>query len=96
MKLPDARVHVLTARDFRGALGVFLLVTVTTFPMVVPFLVFDDAVRALRWSHGVALLMLFLIGWVLGRHAGMRPLLTGLSMLAIGVVLAIVTILLGG
>src|SRR5690349_10142260 len=28
----------LKARDFQGALGIFLLVTVSTFPLVVPFL----------------------------------------------------------
>jgi hypothetical protein len=40
--------------------------------------------------------MLFLIGWALGKYAGLRPLLTGVSMLGIGVVLALLAIALGG
>lgn len=95
-KLPEQGKRVLTARDLRGAFGVFLLVTVSTFPMVVPFLFGGDPVRALRLSHGIALAMLFLIGWALGKHGGLRPLLTGVSMLGIGVVLAAVAIALGG
>ncbi len=94
--LPEQRVRTLTLRDLRGALGVFLLVTISTFPVVVPFLFMGDAVRALRVSNAVALAMLFGIGWALGKHAGMRPLLTGASMLAIGVVLVALTIALGG
>lgn len=95
-KLPEKRRRVLTWRDLRGAFGVFLLVTVSTFPVVVPFLLVPDPVAALRLSHGVALTMLFLIGWLLGRYAGLRPVLTGLSMLGIGVVLALLAIALGG
>jgi VIT1/CCC1 family predicted Fe2+/Mn2+ transporter len=95
-KLPEQPTRVVTARDLRGAFGVFVLVTVSTFPMVVPFLFASDAVRALRLSHGIALTMLFLIGWALGKYGGLRPLLTGLSMLGIGVVLALLAIALGG
>jgi len=94
--LPPRRVRMLTPRDLRGALGVFLLVTVSTFPVVVPFLFVRDPVTALRLSHGVALTMLFVIGWTLGTYAGLRRLLTGISMLAIGVVLAALAIALGG
>jgi VIT1/CCC1 family predicted Fe2+/Mn2+ transporter len=95
-RLPEQRPSAPTLRDLRGAAGVFLLVTVSTFPVVVPFLVVHDPVSALRLSHAVALTMLFLIGWALGRHAGMRPWLTGVSMLGIGVVLALLAIALGG
>jgi VIT1/CCC1 family predicted Fe2+/Mn2+ transporter len=80
----------------KGALAVFLLVTLSTFPVVVPFLFMDNAVRALRVSHATALTMLFLIGWTLGKLSGMRPWITGFSMLAVGVVLAGVAIALGG
>lgn len=95
-KLPEQRMRALTARDLRGALGVFLLVTVSTFPVVVPFLFTRNAATALRLSHAIALTMLFLIGWAFGRYAGLRPLLTGVSMLGIGVVLALIAIALGG
>jgi hypothetical protein len=87
-KQPERTVRMLTARELRGAFGVFLLVTVSTFP--------EDALLALRISNAVALAMLFLIGWLLAKYAGMRPLRTGLSMLVIGLVLVAVTIALGG
>jgi hypothetical protein len=94
--LPDHRIRMLTARDLRGALGVFVLVTLSTFPVVVPFLFVESAVTALRLSHATALSMLFAIGWLLGKYSGMRPGLTGISMLGIGVVLALLAIALGG
>lgn len=95
-RLPERPRHVLTKRDLVGALGVFLLVTLSTFPVVVPFLIHRDPVLALRVSNTIALTMLFLIGWALGKHAGARPLLTGIAMLAIGVLLVALTIALGG
>lgn len=96
LDLPRERVRMMTARDLRGALGVFLLVTLSTFPVVVPFLFVKDPVVALRLSHGVALAMLFLIGWTFGKYAGMSAPKTGISMLGIGVVLAGLAIALGG
>jgi VIT1/CCC1 family predicted Fe2+/Mn2+ transporter len=95
-KLPERPTRLLTARELRGAFGVFLLVTISTFPVVVPFLFVKDALLALRISNAVALSMLFLIGWMLGKYSGMRRLRTGIAMLAIGLVLVAITIALGG
>jgi VIT1/CCC1 family predicted Fe2+/Mn2+ transporter len=86
----------ITAHTLRGAIGVFLLVTLSTFPLVLPFALSSDPVRALRWSHGIALGMLFLLGRKLGGYAGLRPLVTGFGMIGIGIVLALLTIALGG
>jgi VIT1/CCC1 family predicted Fe2+/Mn2+ transporter len=82
--------------DLRGASGVFLLVALSTFPLVLPFAILREPVLALRISHGVALAMLFASGVVLGRHSGLRPLLTGAVLMGIGLVLAASTIALGG
>ncbi len=86
----------LTLRDLRGAIAVFFLVFLSTFPPVIPFIVMDEPVRALRVSNGIAIVMLFLVGSSLGRYAGHRPLRMGLSMVAIGGVLVSLTIALGG
>lgn len=86
----------LNRRDWLGALGVFLLVFLSTFPVVVPFLFFSPLHRAMRISNGVAIAMLFLAGHLLGRHAGLGPVRTGLVMVAVGVVLVGITIALGG
>jgi hypothetical protein len=82
--------------DLAGALGVFLLVALCTFPVVVPFLFVTPLERAMRVSNGVALVMLYLAGHALARHAGFRPVRTGLAMVALGVVLVGVTMALGG
>jgi VIT1/CCC1 family predicted Fe2+/Mn2+ transporter len=55
-----------------------------------------DAKLALRASNAVAIAMLFLCGFALGRFAGFRPIVTGLSMVAVGSALVGVAIALGG
>ena len=69
----------------------------SAFPVALPFLVFDNAVLAMRVSQGVAVVMLFGAGFVLGRHAGhRRPLVTGSAMALLGVVLIASVKALGG
>jgi VIT1/CCC1 family predicted Fe2+/Mn2+ transporter len=95
--LPEPPRHPrLAGRDFAAAAAVFLLVVASTFPVVVPFMVFDQVVTATRTSNAIAVLILFLAGHALGRHAGYLPWRTGLTMAAIGVVLVALTIALGG
>ncbi len=86
----------LSRDDFLAAFGVFLLVVLATFPVVVPFLLLDDAVTALRVSNVIAILMLFLSGYSLGRFGRQKPWLTGFAMTAIGIVLVLITVVLGG
>ena len=82
--------------DFRGALGVFLLVVVATFPVVVPFMLFDRVPLAMRVSNLVALAMLFVAGWVLARYAGGRPWRGAAAMAVTGAVLMAAIMALGG
>ena len=88
-----ARLH---REDYVGALGVLLLVFASTFPMVVPFLIFQETVKALRISNLVAIILLFALGYRLGRFTGGRAWLTGLAMMGIGILLVGITIALGG
>jgi VIT1/CCC1 family predicted Fe2+/Mn2+ transporter len=92
---PPARLW-LTARDFRTAAGVFLLVFLATFPVALPFTFLHDAHQALRVSNGIALVMLFLGGYYLGRHGVRHPWWSGMVTLGIGLVLVWATITLGG
>jgi hypothetical protein len=95
MRVPDG--SLLKPVDFVAALGIFLLVVVTTFPVVIPFLVTDDVALAMRMSRWVTIALLFLAGLALGRHAGYpRPWLTGLSMAAFGAALILAVMALGG
>jgi hypothetical protein len=91
-----ARRPALTREDLRGALGVFLLVFLSTFPIVIPFLVMREARPALRASNAVAIVMLYLAGSSVGRFAGFRPWKTGLGMVLVGLILVALTIALGG
>jgi VIT1/CCC1 family predicted Fe2+/Mn2+ transporter len=86
----------LEANDWLAAVAVFLLVFLSTFPVVIPFMLIDDAGRALRVSNVVAISMLFWGGYALGRYASWRPWRTGGAMAAVGVVLVAITIALGG
>jgi VIT1/CCC1 family predicted Fe2+/Mn2+ transporter len=95
--LPGLPVRARLGRDdFAGAAGVFLLVVLATFPVVMPFIFISETALAMRVSNAVALAILFASGYVLGRHAGGTPWRTGFAMSAIGVALVVATIALGG
>jgi VIT1/CCC1 family predicted Fe2+/Mn2+ transporter len=96
-RLPEPPTGLgLTAGDLRAAGGVFLMVFLATLPVALPFLFIRDAHSALRVSNGIALLMLFLGGYILGRHGMRHPWRSGLVTLGVGVVLVWATIALGG
>jgi VIT1/CCC1 family predicted Fe2+/Mn2+ transporter len=86
----------LRAVDWRGALGVFLLVFLSTFPVVIPFIFMTDARVALRVSNLVAVAMLFGAGYAFGRITGSRPWVVGIAMVILGAVLVALTMALGG
>lgn len=95
--LPDLPARVpLRREDFRGAIGVFLLVFLSTFPVVIPFLLMTDAMRALRISNLIAIVLLFLGGYRLAKYSGGRPWRFGLAMVGIGAGMVGLTIALGG
>ncbi len=82
--------------DYLGAVGVFLLVVLSTFPVVVPFMFMTEVSRAMRASNAVALAMLFIGGSQLGHYAGGSAWRSGLGMAAVGAVLVSIIMALGG
>jgi len=87
----------LTKNDWLAALGVFLLVFLTTFPVAIPLWLIADAKLAVRISNAIAVVMLFIAGYAFGRYAMRRHWwATGLAMVVLGVVLVAITIRLGG
>jgi VIT1/CCC1 family predicted Fe2+/Mn2+ transporter len=86
----------VTALDLRGAVGVFLLVFLSTFPVVLPFVFIADPGVAKRVSAAVAIGMLFLCGYAWGRYADLKPWRTGLVMVVLGLVVEAIVIALGG
>ncbi|MDM0117135.1 hypothetical protein QTI66_33980 [Variovorax sp. J22R133] len=83
-------------QDLLAALGIFLLVVVATFPVVLPFVLTQDVALAKHLSRGIALVMLFLCGLGLGRYAGNRGWRVGLMMAGLGTTLVIAIMALGG
>ncbi len=97
LELQVDRLGVLRPRDFLEAFGVFVMVVVATFPVVVPFLLTDDAATAMHWSQGITLGMLFAAGFAFGRYAGYpKPLRPGFGMAVFGAVLIAAVKALGG
>ncbi|MEX3931727.1 VIT1/CCC1 transporter family protein [Paraburkholderia phymatum] len=82
--------------DFVGALGIFLLVVLGTFPVAVPFLVVRDVTTALIASRVLTLVMLFIAGFALGRYTGAGAMKAGVAMIALGILLTMAIIKLGG
>jgi len=96
-RLPDLPSRPrLRKDDWLGAVGVFLIVVLATFPVAIPFAVISDARLALRVSNTIAIVMLFLAGYGFGRHSGHRPLAMGLAMVFLGSFMVAITISLGG
>ena len=96
LELPSPSRATLTQSDWQGALGVFLLVFLSTFPVAVPFMFIQTATTALRTSNAVAIGMLFAAGVAYGRIVGRNPWIVGISMVAVGGVLTALTMVLGG
>jgi len=82
--------------DLLAALAIFLIVVASTFPVVLPFIVFEDVGTAKNVSRAIALAMLFIGGLALGRHAGYGSWKVGLMMMGLGVALVLAINALGG
>jgi VIT1/CCC1 family predicted Fe2+/Mn2+ transporter len=96
-ELPEpANLARLQKDDWRGGTAVFLIVFLSTLPVVIPFTFMKDAALALRVSNAIAVLMLFAAGYSYGRNFGRRPWLTGVYMIVLGLVFVAVTMALGG
>lgn len=97
LALPADDRPVVRARDLLEAVGVFLMVVLATFPVVIPFLVTDRAATAMLASQAITLGMLFLAGFAFGRYSGFpRPLVPGLAMAVFGALLVAAVKALGG
>jgi VIT1/CCC1 family predicted Fe2+/Mn2+ transporter len=86
----------LQGRDLLAALAVFVMVVVSTFPVALPFLLISDVATAMSVSRSVALALLFLGGYALGRYAGYGGWRAGCLMMAIGAALVLAVMALGG
>jgi VIT1/CCC1 family predicted Fe2+/Mn2+ transporter len=91
--VPETRI---TREDLFGAIACFWLVFISCLPAAVPFLFFSTPERALRVSNCLLIAMLFLVGQRWAKYTNLNRLVSGLVMVAIGLVLVGVAVLLGG
>jgi hypothetical protein len=93
---PEVMRLRVSVKDFKTALGIFLLVFLTTIPVAFPFAVIKEVYVAMRVSNGIAILLLFIGGWILARYGRFKKFRTGLCLALIGVGMVFLTIALGG
>jgi hypothetical protein len=95
--MPEPPPHPrLKPEDWRGAFSVFSLVFVSTFPIILPFILLTHIRLAARISDAIALVILFFSGYSYGRYAGHSSWGWGISMVVIGCIMVGLTIGLGG
>lgn len=97
VKLEDVpKSALMNWSELRTAFMIFLLVFTCTFPVALPFIFINNTALALRLSNGIALLILFVGGFSVGKYSGFRPAVSGIGILLLGVILVGLTIALGG
>ena len=97
LQLPHRLLHPKLRRpDYLAALGVFLLVFLSTFPVVLPFAFSRHPVHSLRASNVIGVVMLFFVGTAYGKYAGYRGWHVGVVMVLLGLMMVGLTIALGG
>lgn len=95
--LPEpSKRNLITGTDLWAGVQIFMLVFLCTFPVAIPFGIIDDLALAMRASNGVALLLLFIGGFLLAGYAGFRRGVTAIVYTLIGVALVALTMALGG
>ena len=92
---PPEHVH-LDSDDWRRAIGIFLLMFLSTLPMIAPFAFMQEICWLCEPPIGIAIVMLFVAGFLYGRLIGSHALRIGLALVAVGVALVAMTIALGG
>jgi len=86
----------LSREDWVGALGVCLLVFVSTLPVVLPFIFMHEIAPAMRVSNGIAIILLAWTGGAFSRMTGRNPWFDGIAAVLLGIALVALTMALGG
>lgn len=86
----------LVRDDLLGGIAVGLIILVATLPILLPFLIFSNTTVAVRFSNLIAIGMLFGLGRQWGQTVGANPIRIGMGITCVGVVLVLITIVLGG
>ena len=93
----EVREHAhFTKHDLVGAVGCGLLCIGSALPALVPFLLFERPVVALRVSNAVLLASLFVLGVMWAKDLGAGRVKTGLTLLLVGATMVAVAVAFGG
>ncbi len=92
----DKTKFKLVWADFKTAIGIFLLVFLSTLPVAIPFMFIHEPILALRVSNLIAVVLMFMCGWFMAGFGGYNKLSMALCLTLLGVILVGLTILLGG
>ena len=96
-KLPEPPAKtILTRGDYVASFKIFLTVCLSALPVAIPFIFFEDVYIAMRFSNAVAIVSLFIAGYIFGRRTRENPLISGIKFAAVGSALTLMTIALGG
>lgn len=85
-----------TREGLLGALAVFVLVSATGLPVLLPALLIPDTRLALRITNGLLVICLFFTGYGMARAVRGRKILVGLCVSVVGLALVGVAKVLGG
>ena len=96
LRRDDADDPHLRLEDVLGGAAVAVIILLATLPVIAPFLIVANPNTAVRISNWIALTELFAVGLWWGRVVGARPLRLATGLTLVGVVMVVVTILLGG
>ncbi len=93
MHVPEKRP---TSEGLIGAFIVFVLVSSTSLPILLPALVLPNTVLAIKIGNLLLVACLFLTGYAAAREVGGHPIRFGTIMAALGLVLVVMAQALGG
>ena len=95
--LPGTSIDVrLELHNIKESIAIFFLIFISTFPVVIPFVFFQDTQFALRISNLIAIVMMFFCGWSVAKYVGYNKWRMSIAITLIGIMLVGVTIALGG
>ncbi|MFZ1386251.1 MAG: hypothetical protein WBP46_00980 [Thiolinea sp.] len=86
----------LNTQDYIVAFHIWLIVVSAVLPLALPFIFIDDPLTAFRVTQLVSVWIMFGLVYSLGEWLGTKPIQSGLTFAAIGIVITVVCIALGG
>jgi len=79
-----------------GGLAILWLMVLATVPAILPFLFITDRFVAARFSNGLVLLSLFVVGFSYARVINTNRWVMGWSAVVFGLAMVVIVVLLGG